>query len=45
MFKIGDEVKVVSDGSIGIVKNIRKFDSFCVYEVLVNSKTQSFFES
>lgn len=45
MFKIGDEVKVVSDGSIGIVKNIREFDSFCVYEVLVNSKTQSFFES
>lgn len=45
MFKIGDEVKIKSDGSIGIVKNIRNFDSFCVYEVLVNSVTQSFFES
>ena len=45
MFKIGDEVRIISDGSVGIIKNIRQFDSFCVYDVLVNSKTQSFFES
>lgn len=45
MFNVGDEVRVVSDNSIGIVKNVRQLDSFCVYEVLVNSKTQSFFES
>lgn len=45
MFKVGDEVRVISDNSVGIVKNIRQFDDFCVYEILVNSKTQSFFES
>ena len=45
MFKIGDEVRVISDNSVGIVKSTRQFDSFCVYEVLVNSKTQTFFES
>ena len=45
MFKIGDEVRIISDGSVGIIKGIRKFDEFCVYEILVNSKTQSFFES
>ena len=45
MFKIGDEVRIISDGSVGIIKGIRKFDEFCVYEILVNSNTQSFFES
>ncbi len=33
MFSIGDEVKIVSDGSVGIVKNIKSFDDFCVYDV------------